>query len=74
MKLMGMGLDFAGNLLFKPMDEDAVVKALVTAMEPNAAAIRSLARTTAEAVSFRGEMERITIDLGDPRAAGWAFW
>ncbi len=73
MKIMGMGLDFGGNLLFKPMDEEAVAKALVAALEPNAASVRSLARTTAEAVSFRGEMERITTDPGDPRVAGWTF-
>ena len=73
MKIMGMGLDFGGNLLFKPMDEEVVAKALVAALEPNAASVRSLARTTAEAVSFRGEMERITTDPGDPRVAGWTF-
>jgi hypothetical protein len=73
MKIMGMGLNFSGDLLFKPMDEDVAVKALVAAMGPNAAELRSLTRTTAEAVSFRGEMDRTTLDPGDPRVAGWTF-
>lgn len=73
MKVLGTGLDMAGNLLFKPMDEEAVVKALKAALEPNAESARNLARTTAEAVSFKGELERTTIDPGDPRVAGWTY-
>lgn len=73
MKIMGMGLDFGGNPLFEPMDEEVVAKALVAAMEPNAKSVQNLTRTTAEAVSFRGEIERTTLDPGDPRVAGWTF-
>jgi hypothetical protein len=73
MKIMGTGLNYSGNYLFQPMEANAVVKALMSALEPNAAGVKSLARTTAEAVSFRGEMERITVDPSDPRVAGWTF-
>lgn len=73
MKIIGMGLDYSGQRLFEPMDENVVIKSLVSAIEPNAADVQSLTRTTAGAVSFRGEVERATLDLGDPRAAGWTF-
>src|SRR5215217_182752 len=73
MKIMGLGLDFTGNLLFTPMDEDEITKVLVSALERNGDTVRRLTRTTAEAVSFRGEIERATLDPGDPRVAGWTF-
>ncbi len=73
MKIMGLGLDLAGNSLFRPMDEDTVANALVAALEPNAKSVQSLARTTAHGVTFRGEKKRVTLDPGDPRVAGWAF-
>jgi len=73
MKILGMGLDFTGNPLFKPMDEDAVVKTLVSAMERNAETLQSLTRITSETTSFKGEVERATLDPGNPRAVGWTF-
>jgi hypothetical protein len=73
MKIMGLGLDLAGNPLFKPMDEDLVAKTLANALERNAGIVESLTRTTAEAVSFRGEIKRTTPDPGDPLVAGWSF-
>ncbi len=73
MKIMGMGLDCAGNRLFTPMDEETVAKALRAALEQNAASVRSLTRTTMGAAAYKGEIERITLDLGDPRDAGWSF-
>ena len=73
MKIMGLGIDFTGNPLFRPMDEDEMTKGLVRALERNVDTVRSLTRTTSEAVTFRGEIERVTVDLGDHRAAGWTF-
>lgn len=73
MKIMGLGIDFSGKHLFNPMDEDDVIKALMASMEPNAENVRDLAKATAEAVTFRGEMERETTDPGDPRVAGWTY-
>ncbi|MGZ7111597.1 MAG: hypothetical protein ACXVIU_09810 [Halobacteriota archaeon] len=73
MKLMGMGLDLTGNALFTPMEEETVEKSLAAALESNAGRVKSLDRATAPAIAFRGEIERKTIDLGDPRAAGWTF-
>jgi hypothetical protein len=73
MKIIGMGLDYTGNPIFESMDEDVVVKGLVSALERNAETVQSLTKTTAETVSFRGEVERATLDPGDPRAAGWTF-
>jgi hypothetical protein len=68
-----MGLDFAGNLLFQSSDENAFAQALIAALEPNAHAVQVLTRTISEAVSFRAEIERETLDPSDPRKAGWSF-
>jgi hypothetical protein len=73
MKIMCLGLDFTGRHLFKPMDDEDVIRALINAMEDNADHVQSLSRTTAEAVSYRGERQRATFDPGDPRAAGWTY-
>jgi len=72
-KIMGMGLDLSGQALFKTMEENAVAKGLLSKMEVNAKDIASLTRTTTEAVSYRGEVARVLIDPGDPRAAGWTY-
>jgi hypothetical protein len=73
MNIMGLGVDFAGEPLFKPMDEGEITKVLVRSLERNGEAVRSLTRTTSETVTFRSEMEREVVDPGDPIAAGWTF-
>lgn len=73
MKIMGLGLDLAGKPLFKPTDEGVVAKALVTALQRNARSVQSLTQTTAQAISYRGEVERATLDPGNPQVAGWTF-
>ena len=73
MDIIGLGLDFAGKPLFKPMNEGDVIRSLVNAMGNNADHVLSLTRTTAEAVTYRGERQRAILDLGDPKAAGWTF-
>lgn len=73
MTIMGNGLDFSGNALFKPMDESSVAEALVAAFTPNAESVRSLALTTTQADVFKSDMRRVTPDRGDPRAVGWTF-
>ena len=72
MKIMGLGVDFNGTPLFEPIDENRAAKALVSALERNVESVRSLVKTISEARSF-GEMERKTIDAGDPISAGWTF-
>ena len=73
MKIMGMGLDFAGAALFKPIDEEAFAKILLSSLESNAEKLRGLTKTTSQAISFKGEIRRATRDPGDPRMAGWTF-
>lgn len=73
MKIMGLGLDLTGRLLFQPTDEELVIKSFLNSLERNAERLLSLTRTTAEAVSYRNEVERKTLDPGDPRVAGWTF-
>jgi hypothetical protein len=73
MNIMGLGLDFKGNPLFKTVDEHTLAKRLIGSLGRNADNIRTLGRTTAESVSFRLEVERVSIDPGDPRLAGWAY-
>jgi hypothetical protein len=73
MEIHGMGLNLAGKLLFSPVDERAFTAALKLGLERNAETMRRLARTTAEGVRFRGEVQRAVQDPGDPRLAGWSF-
>lgn len=73
MIIQGMGLNFAGEPLFQPVDEDQLAKSLVAALEDNAPAVQALTRTTSEGMSFRGEVERQILDLGDPRVTGWTY-
>lgn len=73
MKIMGLGLDLTGKLLFKPTDEELMIKSLLSSLQRNAESVLSLTRTTAEGVSYRSEIERKTPDPGDPRQAGWTF-
>jgi hypothetical protein len=73
MKIMGLGVDFSGRLLFPPRDAQEVVLALVNALEANAANAGKLTRITKRAVTFRGERERAPVDLGDPKSVGWTY-
>jgi hypothetical protein len=76
MKILGMGVDFAGNPLFAPMDENTIANALVSALDRNAESVRTLARTTAKPpVLFGGgEMEPPPqLNERDPREVGWTF-
>jgi hypothetical protein len=73
MKILGTGMDYAGNLLFPSTDEGVFAKALVGALQRNGQAVQALTRTTTEAFTFRGEVEREILDPGDPLRAGWSF-
>jgi hypothetical protein len=73
MKIMGMGVHWNGSRLFPAMEESALAKSLVEAIERNVETARTLAKTTSEGVSFRGEVIREAFDPGDPRKAGWTF-
>lgn len=73
MKIMGLGLDFSGKLLFPPRDDEDVILTLVNALDANSDRMQDLSRTTRQAFTFRGERERATLDPGDPKAAGWTY-
>jgi len=73
MNLMGLGLNLKGEALFKPVDAATAAKELVAALRRTGAAVERVSVATQEAASFRGEVQRATRDLGDPRTAGWTF-
>lgn len=73
MTILGLGLDRSGNPLFPPTDEEAFVTSVVNALGRNVTSVAAIAATTSQAVAFRGEIERVSIDPGDPRKAGWTF-
>jgi hypothetical protein len=73
MKIMGMGLNPEGRTLFNPVEEVDFAKALVAGLERNGEAMRQVSRTTSRAVTFRSEVQRQVLDLGDPRLAGWTY-
>jgi hypothetical protein len=75
MQIMGMGIDFStGDLLMPSMEEQEFAGLILEALRRNAEEIASLTRISTAGTTFRGEVEREqTVDLGDPRLAGWTF-
>ena len=71
--IMALGLDLRGAPLFQPMDEETVARSLIDSLGRNIDRVQDLAKVTTRGVSFRGEMEALPINPGDPRAAGWTF-
>jgi hypothetical protein len=55
------------------MEEKAVLQSLVSSLSANVGMVRSMARATSEGVAFRGEVRRVALDPGDPKAAGWTY-
>jgi hypothetical protein len=73
MKIMGLGLDFSGKLLFPTRDDEEVILALVNALDANAAGIWNLTMATEQAFALKREKIRAILDPGDPHAAGWTY-
>ena len=75
MKIMGMGIDYStGGLLVQPVEERAFADQILKALPQNGKSLRTATEATTMGTTFRSEKERKpTVDLGDPRAAGWTF-
>jgi hypothetical protein len=75
MKISGMGINYStGKLLIEPIEEQLFAEKIRESMQKNYESIRGIARSSMTATTFRGEVERErTVDLGDPRLAGWTF-
>jgi hypothetical protein len=74
MQIMGLGIDYATAApLIAPMDEEAFAEQIHEGLRRNADALRRVRDASLKGVSFRSEVERQAVDLGDPRTAGWTF-
>jgi hypothetical protein len=74
MKILGLGIDYAtGAPLFTPQDEERFVERIQASLGQQREELGRLSRMTVKGDSFRGEVERRTVDLGDPRQAGWTY-
>ena len=75
MAIIGTGINFStGKPLVNPLDEQTLSGKILESLRQNIEEIRALTKATRTGVRFRGEIERErTVDLGDPRAAGWTF-
>jgi hypothetical protein len=73
MKFMVNGRRYPdGAPIAPPIEQEELARRLLGALEPNVDALREQARTTAGLTTYRGELEREpTVDLGDPKSAGW---
>ncbi len=72
--ILGNGIRYSTREpLIAPIDEEAFGKRIQESLFKNAQEVRSLAQTSLTTRSFRGEIERKIVDLGDPKVAGWAF-
>lgn len=73
MRIMAFGKKMSGDLLFKAVDEQEFLHALVEALPRNAPALQAMADSASRGVSFKGEMGRRVKDAGDPIQAGWSI-
>ncbi len=75
MRILATGIDYStGGPLITPLDEQAFGEAVQQALVRNADELRRTTRASTAATTYRGEVERErTVDLGDPKAAGWTF-
>ena len=73
MQVLGMGLDWKGQRLFKAVEESAFITALRDGLEANGPRVGKDARATTRGTEYRGEQARRVEDRGDPRTAGWTF-
>jgi len=72
-RILAFGKDPEGKPLFKPYEETAVAKSLLTALKREITGVRTQTAATERRVRLRGEMQRAVVDAGDPREAGWSF-
>ena len=73
MRIMGLGLDLSGTPLFQPIDEETFANMLVARLGRNAEAVEALAKPTIKGSSYKGEVEHISIDPGNPKSVGWTY-
>lgn len=75
MRILGTGIDYStGEVLIDPIDEETFGQTIQESLARHADEVRSSVQTRARGTALRGEVERErTVDLGDPRAAGWTF-
>ena len=73
MTIMRSGLNWVGKPLFEALDEDALGQTLVEALQRNLESVTRDAKTTQEGIAFKGEIDRRTLDPGDPLVAGWTY-
>jgi hypothetical protein len=73
-KIFSNGINFStGELLTPPLDEQFFGKNIQQSLLTNSGEVRSMSKASFEAKSFRGEIERKIVDVGDPKSAGWTF-
>jgi hypothetical protein len=75
MRILGTGIDYSsGDFLISPVEEEAFGEAVLDSLQQHAGELQTAGRTRARGTALRGEVERArTVDLGDPRSAGWTF-
>jgi hypothetical protein len=73
-QVLALGIDYStGDLLIPPVDEETFGATLVGSLAQNAELLANLTQATTLGQTFRGEVKRQVVDLGDPRSAGWTI-
>jgi hypothetical protein len=73
MKIMAFGKKMSGDLLFKTLEEQVFFNALAKTLPLNAASMQTITDKASRGITFRGEISRRVMDIGDPIQAGWTF-
>jgi Peptidase family C25 len=73
-QILALGMNYStGDLLVPPADEETFGTTLVGSLAENAELLANLTQATTLGQTFRGEIKRQVVDLGDPRSAGWTI-
>jgi hypothetical protein len=74
MKILGLGIDYSTLApLFTPFEEETFAGRIHESLDRRMDEVARFGRLGLKGESFRGEVERQVVDLGDPRTAGWTY-
>ncbi len=74
LKIYPLGIDYSTKeLLFQPIDEQDFGKALYESLKKFGDTLGNLSNAISKGTTFRGELVSRTVNINDPRQAGWTF-
>lgn len=74
MQVLSLGINYStGKLLIPPTDEQTFAATLLDSLAQNVELLTSLTQAVTLGQTYRSELKRRIVDLGDPHSAGWTI-